>query len=103
MGKASRARKTRVSPQGQLDAMTRSRRVASVESRAAAEAADRVQVVNQLQRIPARQAALDARKRELVDQARELGVEWTVIGAALLVTPQAVAKRFGGSPADKRD
>lgn len=96
MGRASRARQQRrVSPAGRLDGLVRANRLSAVETAASGEAQGKVEIVKQLQRVPVREAALEARKRELVDQAREFGVEWAVIGVALGVTPQAVQKRYG--------
>jgi DNA-directed RNA polymerase specialized sigma24 family protein len=96
MGQASRKRQQRrISPVARLDGLVRQTRLDAVETAAAVQAREKASVMVQLVRVPVRQAALEARKRELVDQAREFGVEWAVIGAALGVTPQAVQKRYG--------
>lgn len=73
----------------------RVRRLAAVETAAVMEQRGRADVLGQLRRVVERRAALDARQRELVDQARALDVPWAVIAAALGVTAQAVQKRYG--------
>ena len=90
-------RKASVSHAGQLDGITRHRRLEAVETRAVAIARSQSDVLRDLRHIPERRAVLDARQRELVDQARALGVGWGVLGAALGVSAQAVQKRYGST------
>ena len=90
-------KRVRVRPVTRLDRVTRNNRLAAVETGAVMEQRERADVLTQLRRVPERRAALDARQRELVDQARDLEVEWGMIGAALGVSAQAVAKRYGQS------
>ena len=60
-----------------------------------------VEVVRDLQRVGAAMAALQVEARELVAEARELGVSWDLLGWSLGVTGEGARKRYGGDGVDR--
>ncbi len=50
---------------------------------------------SQLRRLAAERAQLDARIRVSVQELRQAGASWTVVGEALGVTRSAAQKRYG--------
>jgi hypothetical protein len=98
MGRASRAKRLRVvSPE---DRRALRGRVDAAGVGSALSEQHRVELERALARTRVDAARIDGRRRELVDQARALGISWASIGSALGVSAQAVQQRYGERESD---